>query len=601
MAKSNKAKNFESLHGLDRQKAYLDTINATDQKSDSLFVTERVTESMRDSGYRDIRRALNDIMDNSLQAGAKKIAILSTSAKEEQKNAREKVSNIAVIDDGHGMYPEMLEIAIKWGGTDRYNLRHGLGRFGFGLPTAAVSVTRIYEVYSKVKNDDWYKVKVDLNEIANKAMSNGGKVAFSPTFEKCTPPEFVKQYIKKQWKVEDLEQGTIVLLISPDRIRSFSLPQTFQNKMLQNIGLTYRHFMPGIGFSVNDKKVEMIDPLFLNPNCLGYDAGNGHLAEGLDEMVIKVRNKLIEDKVVEGNIKLRFSFMHPKFQRKDGKEIPGRLAVMTENNGYFIVCRSGRQIDVVRDSNYPNPNDNKVIINYDRNWAIELNFDPELDELFGITTNKQQVEIDSYLWEIFKENNLPSIVSAFSSKATKLRMQEDVVEEEKKEDNRDSEQIMHDADKFDKLELPREKQDQAEEKLRTDAEEVAKNENADVETVVEKMETEAEKKKFKIEFTDLPGAPFYDIEIWGPQIKIKINTAHRFYIDIYSQQDQRGKTSLELLLFVLGKCESESTGDKLLFYGNERFEWSRKLDLRLKILDKKDPIIDKQSFLEEQK
>ena len=65
--------------------------------------------------------------------------------------------------------------------------------------------------------------------------------------------------------------------------------------------------------------------------------------------------------------------------------------------------------------------------------------------------------------------------------------------------------------------------------------------------------------------------------------------AHRFYEDIYSQQDDRGKTAIELLLFVLGKGEIESNGDKQLFYGNERYEWSRKLELRLKILDKKKP------------
>lgn len=601
-----KTNEIESLQGLERQRAFLDTIKAGGTKDDSFFVTEKVMESMRDSGYRDIRKALNDLMDNAEQAGAKKIAIITTTEKENVKGAREKISNIAVIDDGHGMFPEMLEIAVKWGGTDRHNQRDGLGRFGFGLPTASISVTRVYEVYSKTKGGDWHKVKVDLNEIAKKAMTSGGNASFTPQFEKGTPPAFVKEYIKKQWKKDDLEQGTVVLLLNPDRIRSYALPQTFQRKMLENIGLTYRHYMPDLNFSVNDKKVEMIDPLFLNPNCMGYDVGNGHFAEGLDEMIIHVKNKLANGNDIVGNIRLRFSFMHPKFQKGDPEkytnkgEIPIRMNTMKENNGYFIVCRAGRQIDVVRDTNYQSNNDNTTIVNYDVNWSIELHFEPILDELFGITTNKQQVEIDSYLWDIFKENNIPAIVTSFRSRHKKLITKDEVITEEKKDESRSSEQIMTDADKFDQLELPILKKEQGEEKLREKAEEIAQKENEKVETVVERMEIEAEKKKFKIEFTDFPGAPFYDVEIWGKQIRIKINTAHRFYADIYSQQDHRGKTAIELLLFVFGKCEAESDGEKQLFYGNERFEWSKQLDLRLKMLDKQDPMADKLSFVEEE-
>lgn len=594
-----KPKNTQ-LAGLERQKAFIQSIKAGGKKDDSFFVTEKVMESMRDSGYRDIRKALNDLIDNSEQAAAKKIAVLTTTEKEQAKHAREKISNIAVIDDGHGMYPEMLEIAVKWGGTDRHNERDGLGRFGFGLPTASISVTRVYEVYSKTKDGGWHKVRVDLNEVTKKALTSGGDVSYTPKAEKTSLPDFVKDYIKKQWKKDDLEQGTVVLLINPDRIRRFALPQAFQQKMLLNIGLTYRHYMPDVTFYVNDKKVEMIDPLFLNPNCIGYDASNGFIAEGLEDMVIRVKNTLPSGKMVEGNITLRFSKTHPRFQRdKEGSLIKSRWNTMKENNAYFIVCRAGRQIDLVKEPDYQNPDDNTTILTYDANWAIELDFDPVLDELFGITTNKQQVELDSYLWDVFKEHDLPATITSIRREIQKFRVKDEVKQEEKLEDNRDSEQIMKEAEKYDRLDLPQEKRDEADEKLREEAEEQAQDENEDVEEVVQKLEAGAEKKKYKVEFSDLPGAPFYDVEQWGPQTRIRINTAHRFYSDIYSQQDTRGKTALELLLFVLGKCELESTGEKELFYGNERYEWSKKLDLRLKMLDKKDPVIDKQSFVEE--
>lgn len=601
MAKIKDTEESVTLSGLSRQKAFLESHQEDTADTGSLFITEKVMESMRDSGYRDIRKALNDIIDNAQQAGAKRIAIVTTTATEDKKGAREKISNIAVIDDGHGMYPGMLPFAVKWGGTDRYNARDGLGRFGFGLPTAAVSVTRVYEVYSKVKGDVWHKVRIDLDEIAQKALTKGGNVRYTPKAVKATLPEFVKNYIKEQWKENDLEKGTVVLLVNPDRIRSFALPQKFQAKMLQNIGLTYRHFIPDITFSVNETQVEMIDPLFLNPIAKGYDAGNGHIAEGLDEMVLMVRNTLRSGESVEGTIRFRFSFMHPKFQRTaENEQIKNRWNTMKENNGYFIVCRGGRQIDVVRELNYQSDKDNTTILTYDANWAIELNFDPVLDELFGITTNKQQVELDSQLWDLFKANDLPAMVTSFRKKFNKLRQKPEEEANESAAVNRDSEKIMSDADEIDTLDVPTDKKEQGQTNLRQAADKEARKKREPVQTVLEKLESESEKRKFKVEFTDLPGAPFYDLEIWGQQFRIKINTAHRFYTDIYWIQNPRGKTALELLLFVLGKSELESTGSKQHFYGNERFEWSRKLEMRLKMLDELDPIIDEQSAEEEE-
>ena len=38
------------------------------------------------------------------------------------------------------------------------------------------------------------------------------------------------------------------------------------------------------------------------------------------------------------------------------------------------------------------------------NVKIEIDFDPELDELFNITTSKQQIVIDDWLWEKLRAN-----------------------------------------------------------------------------------------------------------------------------------------------------------------------------------------------------
>jgi hypothetical protein len=158
---------------------------------------------------------------------------------------------------------------------------------------------------------------------------------------------------------------------------------------------------------------------------------------------------------------------------------------------------------------------------------------------------------------------------------------------------------MKDADRFEKTSVPEEKQHQADEKLNKDAEEIAQEDKKNVEDVKQELTEDASKHKFKVDFTEYPGAPFYSAELWGPQFRVKINTAHRFYKDIYSQQDARGRTAIELLLFVLGKSEIESTEDMQIFYNQARMEWSNRLDLRLKLLDKNNPLMDKEASIEE--
>ena len=64
---------------------------------------------------------------------------------------------------------------------------------------------------------------------------------------------------------------------------------------------------------------------------------------------------------------------------------------MKDYNG-LLVCRGERQIDCIA------PRWTKFQ-NYDANIKIEINFDPELDEYFRITTAKQQIVINDAMWE----------------------------------------------------------------------------------------------------------------------------------------------------------------------------------------------------------
>ncbi len=92
-------------------------------------------ESMRNTYYRHTGTALDELIDNSIEAGATAVHVaLGYYGKSDAKP-----DAIAVIDNGHGMVKEMIPLAVTWGGTHRENSRTGLGRFGFGLPSASVN------------------------------------------------------------------------------------------------------------------------------------------------------------------------------------------------------------------------------------------------------------------------------------------------------------------------------------------------------------------------------------------------------------------------------------------------------------------------------
>ena len=256
-----------------------------------------------------------------------------------------------------------------------------------GRTSAAVSITRHFEVFSKVKGGQWYRVVVDLDEVcAGKHTTDDGLV-IAPEAEMANLPAWILKTVGKR----SLDQGTVVLLLAPDRLTTgFRKPKGFHNSMMEHLGLIYRGMLNRCALFLNEQRVEPVDPLFLDPNARFYDVGNDVSAQGREPLQFAMRNARTGG---EGMVRLRFSYMPPEFQRnKDGSENKERLGVMKDNNAYLIVTRAGRQIDLVMRSHYPKDDLNKKNLNiFDRNWAVELDFDPELDEEFGITVNKQQV------------------------------------------------------------------------------------------------------------------------------------------------------------------------------------------------------------------
>ena len=130
---------------------------------------------MRNSDF-DAYSAFGEVVDNSIQAGAKNVKVRFWYQPKSPQVKQEPILKVAFGDDGSGMPADILHRCLQLGYSSRYNDRGGIGRFGVGATLAAINQCRRVEVYSKAGQGPWLYTYVDLDEITSKPP----KMLFSP-------------------------------------------------------------------------------------------------------------------------------------------------------------------------------------------------------------------------------------------------------------------------------------------------------------------------------------------------------------------------------------------------------------------------------------
>jgi hypothetical protein len=557
-----------------------------------LVFADAFIRGMREIGYKNPAWAIAEMIDNSFQAGATIVDIRMDGV--DWKAERSKPDQIAVIDNGIGMIDEMIRHAVRWGGTDRENNRQGFGRYGYGLPSAAVSLARRYSVYSKTAGDKWHVVNVDLEALSEVA-SDVGKIDGLLDPKTAELPAWLKA-TGGAVDVETLESGTIVVLEDLDRLYTMTgwiTAKSLQIKLLQQFGLIYRHTLPNKKIHVAGAKTDVIDPLFLLPG-----------ARYKDETSVKAKSVRaaafeVEGTMGKGVVKIRAALLPPNFQNADPTEFGSgakgrRFDIMRSNNG-IIVCRAGRQIDVV------SPEWTKFQ-NYDLNTKIEIDFDPVLDEFFGLTTSKQQIVIDDQMWEKLKQTGkssggLQDLIKSMRKEDRRLR-----AELRAQESGRDggkprpSAAAMQAAEKFKTRPsgVSPQKKAAADKALNEYAQDIANDKKLPIEEAAASAKRETDERHYEVEFAAREEAPMYQVRRLGLQKRLTINTSHPFFEKIY-QQAGEAKAGLEVFLFVLADAELDADGDREAFYRAERIGWSEDLNHALEQLVSDEAVTDRAS------
>lgn len=343
--------------------------------------------ALRQVGYRNTATAVAELVDNSIEAEAKKITVITLSDREPvAKRTVYRVQKIAVLDDGKGMSPDDLGRCLSLGWGTRLDTREGLGRFGFGLKGSSLSQAELVEVYSWQKDGEIFRTYLDLPEI-----KEGGQQYLKSVEKAELPKEVVEAAGGKI-----ASSGTLVVWSKLDGV-DFKRPATLFSRMQEELCRIYRHFLDDnddygkrrdvklVDFNLGKAAVETThelkpnDPLYLLEPSICPDS-DGKATNVAFEKPYKIPVEYDSGK--SSNIEIRLSIAKPATQEMGGNSNLGKH--YGRNAGISFV-RAGREIDFGSFGHIA-PSEPRH-----RWWGIEVRFDPVLDELFGVTNNKQQI------------------------------------------------------------------------------------------------------------------------------------------------------------------------------------------------------------------
>jgi hypothetical protein len=558
-----------------------------------LFLAQTFVQSLRDMGYDSTTSALCEHVDNAIGAGATNVRIYFR-----QTGRRGNLqTDIMVVDNGHGMAPNVLKVATSFGGSMTYGSRSGIGRFGMGMKTAALSISPVLEIYSWQEPGAVYRMILDTNAIGRDGKNVielpdpefvgelGTEIADFFTRPMTFPKDHTEQRLLAPSGVDLREalgrSGTVVYMPECDRLSSRTAKTLVEHAVKEMARIYRRKIAEGLRIWVNNRLVEAVDPTFFMPNA--RHARVEGLSHKTSKLVVarKVPIQRSENASETADVIIKV-FALPI---REWSALPRK--VLSSDLGVY----SGHTISILR-------NDREVFAgtlpaiaqrHSDASWfRIEIDFPGELDEAFGVAANKQGVRLKTYVSD--------AIDKAIGHDITQVRDQIKYVQaqnatEKKGSQPSESELRAQESDPFqaETLDVPLtdEERDQMDENLKGLAVALKRETETDEEALVR-----VKSSKYLIAYRHDPYWPFYHVEHKFGRVVLTVNTAHSFFSKLYepllkldADAEEEGVDSqakgpviaLELMLFSLGRAQtliSRENADTARLFETFRRSWS---------------------------
>lgn len=342
------------------------------EQTDDLFVSSNFVRAVRDAGYVNVSTALAELIDNAVEAQASEISVTVS------RSDSTGLPQIEVEDNGIGMSPTELRACLQFGGSSRFGGKGSFGRFGMGLPSASLSQTRNIEVTTWRQGSPALTVSLDADRIAV------GHAA---------------DLIPRPGGIGHMASGCRITWRDCDRIEYQRLAW-LERALHRDLGRMYRRFLTAhVRLTINGTPVEPIDPTLLTTTLHGSSA-----VLAFEPLKYEVAAGPVET----GLVTVRFSILPVSSWHALDSVTKRRMGIVGQ--GGVSILRAGREI-----ASGWHFMGGKRKENYDDWWRCEIEFDPVLDEQFGITINKQGVRPSRALREAL-EPEFESIARALNSR-----------------------------------------------------------------------------------------------------------------------------------------------------------------------------------------
>lgn len=372
-----------------------------------LMGTENILE-LQDNGYKSTVSAIAEIVDNSIQADSKNVDIVVV---RNTTRDHDEIDEILIIDDGSGMDKEVFDKALQMSSGTRSKAKHGLGKYGQGLPNSSISQTKRVEVYTLQDNEILFNY-IDLEEIYESGE------AFLPEIES---KGLIDIPIVQAEKVNIPNSGTIVRWVKPNRVKP-KTAKTLSSHIEQVAGRMFKYYLNGFtdkdgkkyktkinilvfdyngsNYEVDNfctkRKIAPFDPMFLMPktqmNSLFPDSSHP-TSELFPHSCKKTFTVEHNGEIVNTEVEIILSYCKKDERNRYGSS-PGSTSFGKKylkrnsfKSGYnnISIIRAGREIDsgmfgFITDVSDPTH----------RWWSAEICVDPVLDSIIGIDNKKQQ-------------------------------------------------------------------------------------------------------------------------------------------------------------------------------------------------------------------
>ena len=577
----------------------------------------QVIESMRDNGYKNTAYALAELIDNSIQAGAKTVRFVCFEAYEQvSANNRKRIQKIAILDDGYGMDENTLYMALEFGASKNREDPEGMGKFGMGLPNSSISQCKRTDVWSWKNGSTPYHTFLDVDEIKkgkqedipypkNRPLDDIFKDAYKGVIPQSGTAVVWSELDRLHWKTSSalLKHtqnliGRMYRYMLTDKDPSKQVRIVFETRLYNEKTQNYETFESPITFKPNDPLYLMSDTVVEEMKDFPEDLEKQALFD-IHENGISSRRKVELSDGTVGYYSIKTTSVKKTVIDKL-RETTNTMVGGTDTGRQFAsniglsIVRADRELDLKRDF--------KVKDNYlkDRYIGVEINFSPSLDKFFGVTNNKQtatkiqpvnlseialQEGVDEgKVIETIKESDpdygkllecLSEIETAFDNVFKELNDKKLSYGQSKKD-------IKPSESKDPASSLATKTEQQRADEYPTlgdddkptpeDIEEALKGKNyneSELETLIHDVIDNNISVKF--DERDGPQTMLFDISIIQGLTLIQINTEHNFYRNFLSKATERDQMLLKLCLAAWGRMEKEAVNEKV----RKRYEYAR--------------------------